>query len=473
MALAWQATPRILMTIAPVAGIVLAAGKGTRMKSELPKGLHTVCGLPMVELIGRAMKGAGIERPIMVIGHGGESVQEALGSNYSYAWQREQLGTGHAARMASEFLTGHKGAVLVLPGDTPLVNPESLCHLIQVHQESKALCTLATVEMPDASGYGRVIRDGAGDLAKIVEEKDATAEERKSREVNLSIYCFDGPTLLRLLPTLGNQNAQGEYYLTDVVTAILAEKGRVVIERFDDPDTFMGVNDRWQLAIAERVLRRRILKAHALNGVTLRDIDSIFVGPDVKIAADAVIEPCTTLNGTTSIGSGCRIGPYSIIDDSVIGDESLVYMSRLSEARLGRGVKCGPFANLRPKSVLGDRVKVGNFVEVKNAQLGEGSAASHLAYLGDASIGARTNIGAGTITCNYDGFAKHRTEIGTGAFVGSNSTLVAPITIGDGAIIAAGSVITHDVPADALGLGRSRQEVKEEWALHWRKRKKQ
>ncbi len=458
------------MQIAPVAGIILAAGKGTRMKSEIPKGLHTVCGLPMVELIGRAMRGAGVRRPMLVIGHGGQSIQDALGEGYDYVWQTEQLGTGHAALMASANLKGHTGPVLIVPGDTPLLEASDLCAVVRRHKDAEAHCTVATVEMRDPGGYGRIVRSADGNLLRIVEEKDADAEIRAICEVNLSIYCFDGPTLLRHLPALKNENSQGEYYLTDVVQAIVDEGGRAIVEGLQDPDSVIGVNDRWQLANAEKTLRRRILKSHALSGVTVRDVDTIFIGPDVKIAPDVTIEPCTTLNGSTTIAGGCRIGPYSIIDDSEIGEDSLVYMSRLSESRLGKQVKCGPFANLRPKSVLGDKVKVGNFVEVKNARLGERAAASHLSYLGDASVGAGTNIGAGTITCNYDGYGKHRTEIGAGTFVGSNSTLVAPITIGDGAVIAAGSVITHDVPGHSLGIGRSRQEVKEEWAIHWRKR---
>jgi len=435
------------------------------MKSDLPKGLHTVCGLPMVELIGRALKGAGIAKPIVVIGHGGEQMQEALGNSYDYAWQREQLGTGHAAQMAAEHIKA-AGIVLVVPGDTPLITSEGLCELIGEHLKSGAQCTVGTVELADPAGYGRVIQEG--ERVRIIEDKDATTVQRKVRDVNLSIYCFDAKTLLAELPKLKNENAQSEYYLTDVIQAI----PKVHIKRFDDSDSVMGVNDRWQLAMAEKAMRLRILKSHCLAGVTVRDPDSVFIGPDVHIDVDATIEPCTTLNGTTRIGSGCRIGPYSILDDSVVGPGSLIYMSRLSEVKIGAKVKVGPFANLRPGTVLEDGVKIGNFVEVKKSHLGEGAAASHLTYLGDASIGARTNIGAGTITCNYDGFAKHRTEIGENAFIGSNSTLVAPVNIGDGAFVAAGSTITQDVPDNALGVGRSRQEVKEEWALHWRARKK-
>ncbi|MBI1755517.1 MAG: bifunctional UDP-N-acetylglucosamine diphosphorylase/glucosamine-1-phosphate N-acetyltransferase GlmU [Fimbriimonas ginsengisoli] len=460
------------MQATPLAGIILAAGKGTRMKSDLAKGLHPVCGLPMVELVVRAMREAGVERPIVVIGHGGEAMKQALGEDCDYAWQREQLGTGHAALMAAEFLAGYDGPVLVAPGDAPLLTGAALKRLAGYHRKMQAECTLASVELDDPTGYGRIVRDKLGLLTRIVEQKDAYEGVREIKEINVSVYCFDARTLFRLLPTLGKNNSQGEYYLTDVLAAIVKEGSHALVEKFEEPETFLGVNDRWQLAEADKALRRRILRKHALSGVTIRDPDTVMIGPDVSIGHDAIIEAGTTLGGKTEVGPGCRVGPYTIVDDSVLGRNCLVYMSRLSEARLGDEVKVGPFANLRPGCVLENRVKVGNFVEVKNSTIGEGAAASHLAYLGDTSVGPGTNVGAGTITCNYDGFAKHRTEIGANAFIGSNSTLVAPITIGDGALIAAGSVITRDVPADALGLGRAKQEVKENWAAQWRKRRK-
>jgi bifunctional UDP-N-acetylglucosamine pyrophosphorylase / glucosamine-1-phosphate N-acetyltransferase len=457
------------MPAQPIAGIILAAGKGTRMKSDLPKGLHAVCGLPMVELIGRAMKSAGIERPIVVVGHGGELLQQALGDSYDYAWQREQHGTGHAAQMAADLIRGHNGPVVIAPGDTPLLSAEVISTLLEAHGERANKCTMASAIVADPKGYGRVLRDDEGRVRKIVEEKDATPEERAVNEVNAGIYCFDCATLLDILPRLSNANAQGEYYLTDAVEAV-ADTGQADATVFEDHEILMGVNDRWQLAQADKALRLRILRQHALNGVTLMDPDTIYIGADVSIGPDCLIEPSTMLIGATSIGAGCQIGPFTRIKDSEIGDGCYVYLSHVTHATLREGVKVGPFANLRPDAVLEDSVRIGNFVEVKNSTLAAGSKANHLAYIGDASVGVDTNIGAGTITCNYDGFQKHRTQIGNNVFVGSNSTLVAPVTLADGSMIAAGSVVTRDVPEDALGIGRSRTEVKEEWAAHWRRR---
>jgi bifunctional UDP-N-acetylglucosamine pyrophosphorylase / glucosamine-1-phosphate N-acetyltransferase len=453
------------------AGIILAAGKGTRMKSDLPKGLHEVLGMPMVSWIVRAMRTAGVERPILVIGHGGELMMEAVGSDCDYAWQREQLGTGHAALMARDLLEGWTGPVLVVPGDTPLLSSDALTLLAAKQVETGAGCVVATFRLSNPTGYGRIVRDDGGRFSRIVEHRDATPAERRLDEVNPSVYCFDAQTLLRMLPLLSNENAQAEYYLTDAVALILREGGRVETELFEDSELFLGVNDRWQLAEAEGSLRRRILRRHALNGVSLGDPGSIIIGPDVVVGPDTRIEACTELRGRTVIGSGCRIGPYTRIEDSKIADGCNVMYSVVIESEMREGAKCGPFAHLRPGTVLSEKVRVGNFVEVKNSHLEPGVAANHLAYIGDASVGARTNIGAGTITCNYDGFQKHRTQIGIDAFIGSNSTLVAPVTIGDGALIAAGSVVTRDVPADALGMGRSRTEIRDGWALEWRQKR--
>lgn len=456
----------------PLAGLILAAGKGTRMKSEMPKALFRVCGVPMVELVIRAMHEVGVERPIVIVGHQAELVTEMIGPGCDYATQSEQKGTGHAALMAKEWLEGHDGPVLVAPGDAPLLTVESLRNLRCRHEESGAQATLATCHLADPTGYGRILRSGTGAVVGIVEERDATTEEKQIDEINAGIYCFDAQTLLGVLPRLSAANAQGEYYLTDVVAQIVADGGRVVTSSMSFEEA-LGVNDRWQLAEAERILRKRILRRHALAGVTIRDPDTTSIGVDVEIEPDVEILPMTSLEGRTRVAVGAIIGPGSRVIDSEIGPGCRVLMSQVHGARLERGAKCGPFANLRPGSVLGEDAKVGNFVEIKKSVLGPGVAAGHLAYLGDAEIGAGTNIGAGTITCNFDGFSKHRTEIGANAFVGSNSTLVAPVTIGDGAIIGAGSVITKDVPADALGLGRARQENKEEWAPPWRNRKRQ
>lgn len=446
-----------------VAGVILAAGKGTRMKSELPKGLHEVCGLPMVEHVGRAMRAAGISPIVVVIGHGGEAVQERLGDGYLYAWQREQHGTGHAMQMAAPLLEGHNGPVVVAPGDTPLISADVFRALVEGFKGG-ALIASSIVENP--KGYGRIVRNGNA-VKGIVEEKDATPEQRKIQEVNSAIYCFDGPGLLAELPKLKNDNAQGEYYLTDVVTALNPD---ALV--FDDSDILVGVNDRWQLAQADKKLRTRILRKHAEDGVTILDPDTTYLGAEVEIGVDTVLEPNTMIVGKTRVGKGCRIGPFTRIEDCQIGDQVNIYVSYLKEAKLHDTVKIGPYAHIRPASELYPDVKIGNFVETKNAVLAKGVKVSHLSYVGDASIGEETNIGAGTITCNYDGFNKHRTQIGNNVFVGSNSTLIAPISLGDGSFVGAGSVVTGgEYPAEALILGRSRTEVKEQWAAQWRNKK--
>jgi bifunctional UDP-N-acetylglucosamine pyrophosphorylase / glucosamine-1-phosphate N-acetyltransferase len=459
------------MPLRNLAGIILAAGKGTRMKSDLPKGLHAVCGLPIVEWIGRAMRGAGVERPVAVVGHGGDLICDALGGGYDYVWQREQLGTGHAALMARELLCDHRGPVVVAPGDTPLLTADALAHLAQRQVETGAGCVVATFRLSDPTGYGRIVRAADTSIRSIVEHRDATPAQLELHEVNPSVYCFDAAVLWDVLPALSNANSQGEYYLTDAIEAIVANGGRVEADLFEDSDLFLGVNDRWQLAEAETALRRRILRRHALEGVTLADPSTTFVGPDVTIGPDTRIEACTEIHGRTTVGAGCRIGPFTRIEDSQIGAGCVILMSQVAQVRMETNARCGPYAHLRPGTVLGEGTRIGNFVEVKNANLAAGVSANHLAYVGDAEVGARTNIGAGMITCNYDGFSKHRTVIGAGAFIGSNSTLVAPVNIGDGAVIAAGSTITHDVPEDALGIGRSRTEIKEGWASQWRKRR--
>ncbi|HEY3781628.1 MAG TPA: bifunctional UDP-N-acetylglucosamine diphosphorylase/glucosamine-1-phosphate N-acetyltransferase GlmU [Fimbriimonadaceae bacterium] len=454
-----------------LAGIILAAGKGTRMKSDLPKALHSVCGVPMAELIARALKGAGVERPIVVVGHEGDLLVQALGEDYDYAWQTEQKGTGHAAMMTADLLKDSKGSVLITPGDTPLLSGEALKTLAEEHIASKADCTVATMNLQNPHGYGRIVRDGRGNVSQIVEDKDAPEEIRLIREINSGIYCFKISTLFEILPKLKNDNAQGEYYLTDTVREINKRGGSVRPLLYVDADLMMGVNDRWQLAEAARTLRMRILRQHAISGVTIVDPDSTYIGVDVEIGPDATIEPGTVIEGVTTIGAKSIIGPSSRVLNSTVGENCTVMMSHLNEATMLDGARCGPFANLRPRSVIGAGSKIGNFVEVKNATLGSKVSVSHLSYIGDGHVGDGTNIGAGTIFCNYDGFAKHRTEIGENAFVGSNTTLVAPVTIGDGAMIAAGSVITQSVPDGALGIGRQRQEVKEQWAAQWRKKK--
>jgi bifunctional UDP-N-acetylglucosamine pyrophosphorylase/glucosamine-1-phosphate N-acetyltransferase len=453
----------------PTAGLILAAGKGTRMKSERPKALHEVAGVPMVAHVSRAMRAAGVERPVVVVGFGAEEVVAALGSeHHDFVVQQEQLGTGHAALCAADRLASHQGPVLVTPGDTPMLGAETLSSLVASYWETGAQAAMATFVTVEPDGYGRIVRDEEGLVAAIVEHRDATPEQRQILEVNPAVYCFEAQALFSVLPRLGTDNAQGEIYLTDAIAAIRAGGGKVVAHVFDDPDEFMGVNDRWQLAEASRILRLRILRRHAMNGVTIVDPTSTYVSQQVEIEADALIEPMTVIEGETRIAAGARVGPNAWIKDSTIGPDCRVFMSHVDQAFMEAGSRCGPFSNLRPGTRLGEGVKVGNFVEIKNSEVGAQTAVSHLTYIGDATVGERANIGAGTITCNYDGYRKHRTKIGSGAFVGSNSTLVAPIEIGDNAFVAAGSVVTKPVPEWTLAVGRAKQEMREEWVKSWR-----
>lgn len=459
------------MSHRPVAGLILAAGKGTRMKSDLPKGLHEVAGVPMVQLVADAVRGAGVQKPIVVVGYKGELVQESMGAEtYAFAEQKEQLGTGHAALMASDLLAGFDGPVLITPGDTPLLSATTLSRLVEDFYAEDAQASMATFVTVDPNGYGRIVRDESGQVSGIVEQKDATPEQLQIFEVNPAVYVFDCKLLLEILPTLKNSNAQGEYYLTDAIAEIRRRNGKVIATVFDDPDEFMGVNDRWQLAEAARIMRLRILRRHALNGVTIVDPTSTYIGLEVELGTDVTIQPMTVIEGSTKIAAGSQIGPNAWIKDSTIGSGCRVFMSHIDQATMEDESRCGPFSNLRPGTRLGKKVKVGNFVEIKNSQIGETTAVSHLTYIGDATVGARSNIGAGTITCNYDGFNKNRTVIGDDTFVGSNSTIVAPRTIGNGSMVAAGSVVTEDVPDDAMAVGRGRQVTKTGWVASWRKR---
>lgn len=448
----------------PFTGIVLAAGKGTRMKSEKPKALMPLLGLPLTMHGLSALKSAGSEPPIVVVGHGAEEVKSALGDTFHYALQTEQLGTGHACLQAIPFIAPHLKTVIVAAGDSPLVTDEAFLSMLQLHLESGAAATVAIAVLENPTGYGRILRDSTGQVTGIVEEKDATPEQKQIREVCTSFYVFEVAALRDTLPRLSNQNAQGEYYLTDVIAMLAQEGAPVVAWVAPDPNLLMGVNNRWELAQAGMILRERLLKHFALQGVTVVDPLTTYVDAAVQIGVDTVIEPNTHLRGNTVVGSGCVLGPDLLVQDSRIGDHCQLLRSHIIQAEIESHVRVGPFANLRPGTILKQGAQIGDFVEIKNAVIGEGAKAMHLSYIGDAEVGARANIGAGTITCNYDGARKHRTVIGSGAFVGSNSTLIAPLTIGDGAYVAAGSAINQPVPPDALAIARSFQTVKEGWA---------
>ncbi|CUU07803.1 bifunctional UDP-N-acetylglucosamine pyrophosphorylase / Glucosamine-1-phosphate N-acetyltransferase [Armatimonadetes bacterium GBS] len=446
-----------------IAGIVLAAGKGTRMKSDTPKALMPLLGLPLTAHVLRAMETAGIEPIVVVIGHRAEEVRAALGERYRYALQAEQLGTGHACLQALPELPPEVQTVVVAPGDSPLITHEAFQAMLTLHQNTQADATLATAVLEDPTGYGRILRDGHGRVVGIVEEKDASPEQKAIREVCTSFYCFEVSVLREMLPRLSNQNAQGEYYLTDVIGIIAQAGGKVATWQSPDPALLMGVNNRWELAQAAQALRMRILKHLALEGVTIVDPATTYIEPTVEVGHDTVIEPNTHLKGATRIGSRCTLGPDLVLQDTQVGDECHLFRSHIVGAQIESGVSVGPFAHIRPGTVLKQGVRVGDFVEIKNTQVGEGTKVLHLTYLGDAIVGQECNIGAGTITCNYDGQRKHQTVIGNRVFVGSHATLIAPVTIHDDAYIAAASPITDDVPSEALAIARCRQTNREGW----------
>lgn len=443
--------------------IILAAGKGTRMKSDLPKVLHPVCGIPMVKHVVAVANRVSQRKPLVVIGYKAEMVSTALGEGIDYVLQEEQLGTGHAIMMAVPQLQDFSGDLLVLYGDTPLITAETLMKLVVEHQRVKSSVTLLSVEVENPAGYGRIIRDKNGDLERIVEEKDASPEEKKVKEVNTGIYIFNYQDLAETLTHIKPKNAQGEYYLTDVVELLAAEGKKVWAVPCENAQELLGPNDRKTLAETDRIMRRRILDGLMMEGVTIIDPATTYIEPQVEIGSDTIIYPGTFLQGETKIGVGCQIGPYSQLRDSQIGDASQVRFSVLDHAKTGEGANIGPYSFLRPGTVVEKNGKVGGFVETKNTQIGEGSKVPHLSYIGDCLIGTGVNIGAGTITCNYDGYAKHETVIGDGAFIGSNTNLVAPVLVGKGALVGAGSTITKDVPEDSLALARAKQIIKEKW----------
>ncbi|RHW31804.1 bifunctional UDP-N-acetylglucosamine diphosphorylase/glucosamine-1-phosphate N-acetyltransferase GlmU [Neobacillus notoginsengisoli] len=443
--------------------IILAAGQGTRMKSKLYKVLHPVCGKPMVQHVVDEISKLSISDIVTIVGHGAEKVQAHLGEKSKYALQEQQLGTAHAVMQAAGELAGLEGVTLVVCGDTPLIKAETMEALFRHHSEQSAKATILTARMDNPAGYGRVVRDSAGHVEKIVEHKDASDAERAITEINTGTYCFDNKALFSALKNVSNENSQGEYYLPDVIE-ILKSQGEVVTAYLtDDAEETLGVNDRVALSEAERIMRKRINEMHMRNGVSFIDSASTYIGPDVVIGQDTVIYPGTIISGTTVIGEECKIGPNTEIDSCEVGNHTVIRQSAAFKSSIGSHVKIGPFAHIRPDSTLGDDVKIGNFVEIKKTVMGHSSKASHLSYIGDAEVGRDVNIGCGSITVNYDGKNKFLTKIEDGVFIGCNSNLVAPVTIGKGAYVAAGSTITENVPPEALSLARARQVNKENY----------
>ena len=450
----------------PTAAIVLAAGKGTRMKTRRAKVLHEVCGRPLAYYpVKRALE-AEADPVVVVVGYQAEEVEAALRAHLPdaplrFALQKEQLGTAHAVLSARQALRGFDGQVLILSGDAPLVTAETLRGVVE--KRGRAALAFATMLLENPAGYGRVVHAPHGGPALVVEEKDATPEERTIKEVNCGLYCADAAFLWKTLSRVGTKNAQREFYLTDLVA--LAAEGPGAVAARVTPHEASGVNDQEELSLVARAMTRHIAQALMRSGVTIEDPERFDCDDGVEVGPDTIIEPSVRLRGRTRIGSGCRIGQGSILKDMAVADGVTVNPYCVFESSsVARAAVLGPFTRLRPGAEVGEGVHLGNFVELKKTRIGKGSKANHLTYLGDATIGAGVNVGCGTVTCNYDGEKKHPTAIGDGAFIGSDGILVAPITIGEGAYVAAGSTLTEDVPPGALALGRSRQVNKEGWA---------
>ena len=452
--------------MAKTVAVILAAGLGTRMKSKLPKVFHCVVGCPMVSHVLDALKEAEVDEIIIVLGYQGKTVEKTLGQNYRYVYQEEQLGTGHALLQALPILQEYSGGnCLVLCGDTPLLSGDTINKLKGKHVQTGAKATVLTATLTNPQGYGRIIKDADG-IKGIVEEKDANLKEKMIQEINTGAYIFNLDSMKEGLARLTTANAQGEYYLTDIIKFLVDQKERVETFLLENSLEAMGVNNRVQLAEAEAYLRNQILEKHMLQGVTVIDPAHTYVGKSVKIGQDTILYPGVILEGATVIGENCQIGPDSRLVDTKIGANCTINNSTLLEAEVGQGCNIGPYSYLRPGTVLADQVKVGDFAEVKKSLIGKGSKIPHLSYVGDSIIGEGVNIGAGTITCNYDGKKKHQTIIGDRAFVGSNTNLVAPIQVGADAYIGAGSTVTEDIPTGALAIARGRQRNLENWKKH-------
>lgn len=443
--------------------VILAAGMGTRMKSKMPKVLHKVCGKPLSKWVIDASKAAGSDKVCAVVGHKAETVKEVLGDVCEFALQAEQKGTGHAVMQAIDVIKNSKGEVVILNGDTPLITAETINKAIEYHKNNGNQATVITAILDDATGYGRIVRDNDGSVLKIVEQKDASEEEKKINEVNSGMYVFDAQSLVYALDKITPNNAQGEYYLTDTLEILLSAGKKIGGYAISDNDEIRGINDRVQLNEAENIMQKRINEYHMRNGVTMRNPESVYIEDGVEIGNDTEICQNVTIKSGTKIGSDCVIGSGSMLDRAVIHDGVDVLSSVILESEVDEGTHVGPFAYIRPNCHVGKEVKVGDFVELKNSNIDDGTKISHLTYIGDSDVGKRVNFGCGTVTCNYDGKKKYRTTIGDDCFVGCNTNFVSPINVGDGVYIAAGSTITEDIPENSLSIARARQVNKEGW----------
>jgi bifunctional UDP-N-acetylglucosamine pyrophosphorylase / glucosamine-1-phosphate N-acetyltransferase len=446
-----------------LAAVVLAAGKSTRMKSKVAKVLHPIMGKPMLAYPLESLQQLGLAKIVVVVGHQAEAVQQAF-SHYplEFVVQEPQLGTGHAVQVASKVLDGSQDTIVVLCGDVPLLQADTMRDLYDHHKGSGAVATILTVELPEPGSYGRIVKDAKGRVLKIVEARDASVEELSIREINTGIYCFQYGFLMEALESLRPENDQNELYLTDVIAAARVRNLHVASLKTLDEQSFQGINTRVELAAVGHRFRQQINERHMLAGVTLIDPGATYIETEVEIGADTVVYPNCFLMGKTVIGSDCRLEPNVKISDSSIGDQVIVKMGTvIAESVVAAEAQLGPYSHLRPLSDVGRKAKVGNFVELKKSVLHDGAKASHLTYLGDAEVGANVNVGAGTITCNYDGKHKFKTTIEAGAFIGSNTALVAPVVIGEGAYVGAGSTVTEDVPPHKLAIARGRQVIKD------------
>ena len=445
--------------------VILAAGQGTRMKSSVPKVLHAVAGRPMIERVLEAANSLSPNSITLIVGYKAEAVRAWLGKNHNivFAVQEPQLGTAHALQQAEPHLARRSGSLVLLSGDVPLLRPNTLKRLLETHRGSGAAATVVTATVGRPYGYGRIVRS-RGRMTRIVEERDASPTQRQIKEINSGIYAFDLAPLFDALRSIASQNAQGEFYLTDLIAIYRRRKLPVETLLIEDAQEIRGINSRSELAEVSRLVRQKKNEELMAAGVTFIDPATTYVDPEAEIAPDTVLHPGVVIEGRTRIGAACEIQAYVRISDSQIGDRvSINSFCLISGAQVANGAALGPFAHLRPGTIVGEKAKIGNFVELKNTNLGPRSKANHLSYLGDATVGADVNVGAGTITCNYDGVNKHRTVIEDGAFIGSDSQLVAPVTIGKGAYVGAGSSIVADVPAGALGIARGRQNNVEGW----------
>ncbi|MDU6361553.1 MULTISPECIES: bifunctional UDP-N-acetylglucosamine diphosphorylase/glucosamine-1-phosphate N-acetyltransferase GlmU [Zhenhengia] len=449
--------------------IILAAGQGTRMKSGTSKVLHEIFHKPLVYYPIEAARYAGAQEVCLVVGHKSEEVMETFGDTVKYALQAERLGTGHAVMQAMDFI-GDDGEILVLYGDTPLITAQTIEKMLAFHRKKKNAVTVLSALVDDPTGYGRIVRDESKHFVKIVEQKDATDEEKRITEINGGMYVFEAKHLKSALSKITNNNKQQEYYLTDTIEILLHEGYNVDAIAIMNPDDILGVNSREQLAQATAIMKQRINRKHMDNGVTLIDPHHTYIDPEVEIGQDTVIEPGCIIEGNTSIGENCIIGYNTKIRNCKVGNSVAIESSMLIDSQIDEGCHIGPFAYIRPNSHIGAKVKIGDFVEIKNATIGEGTKVSHLTYIGDADVGRDVNFGCGTVVVNYDGEKKHRTIIKDHAFIGCNTNLVSPVVIEENVYTAAGSTITQDVPKNSLAIARARQEIKPEWVTKKRQK---